>query len=368
MTVPSRLFRPLVRRLPALVLAVATLVTAAVAAAAEPLRRYDVDLTQTSVSGISSGGYMAVQFGVAYSSIVRGVGAVAGGPYGCANASVTTALDVCMAGKRPIRVSDLVALTKRRAASGAIDPLSGLAGQRVWIFAGNIDSTVVPRVGEALERYYRAFVPAAALTRVSSVRAEHTMPTLDYGNDCAVKGDPYISDCDYDGAGALLQWIYGALNQPATTPPTGHIVAFDQSEFADFPAAHSLGSTGWVYVPAACEDGARRCRLHVAFHGCRQFADFLYVDGQNHPARYGTTFVEHAGYNRWADANDFIVLYPQTQRGPELPGDLFGLTSANPKGCWDWWAYDSTRYAEKTGPQMLAVRRMIARIAGEDRR
>lgn len=346
-------------------LATLALLAHAATGTAEPLRRYNIDPASLSVSGISSGGYMAVQFAVAYSAIVHGVGAVAGGPYGCANASVTTALDVCMAGKRPIRVADLVRLTKQRAGSGAIDAVSNLAAQRVWIFAGNIDSTVVPKVGEALEAYFRTFVPADAIRRVSSVRAEHTMPTTDFGNDCATKGDPYISDCDFDAAGELLQWIYGPLQAPAAVAPGGRIVPFDQDEFISFRAAHSLGSTGWLYVPAACEDGSRRCRLHVAFHGCRQFADFLYIDAQNRPTRYGTTFVEHAGYNRWADANAFIVLYPQTQRGPELPGDLFGLTSTNPKGCWDWWAYDSTQYAEKNGPQMLAVRRMIARITGE---
>lgn len=357
----------LLPRLRTLAAALATLALLAHAATgtAEPLRRYNVDPASLSVSGISSGGYMAVQFAVAYSGIVHGVGVVAGGPYGCANASITTALDVCMAGKRPIRVADLVSLTKRRARSGAIDPVAGLAAQRVWIFTGSIDSTVVPKVGDALEQYYRAFVPAASITRVSSVRAEHTMPTTDFGNDCTIKGDPYISDCDFDGAGELLQWIHGPLQPPAATAPGGRLTPFEQDEFSSFPAAHSLGSTGWVYVPQACEDGARRCRLHVAFHGCRQFADFLYVDANNQPARYGTTFAEHAGYNRWADANDFIVLYPQTRRGPELPGDLFGVTSANPKGCWDWWAYDSTQYAEKNGPQMLAVRRMIARISGE---
>ncbi|HNK33136.1 MAG TPA: PHB depolymerase family esterase, partial [Plasticicumulans sp.] len=232
----------LLPRLRTLAAALATLALLAHAATgtAEPLRRYNVDPASVSVSGISSGGYMAVQFAVAYSGIVHGVGVVAGGPYGCANASITTALDVCMAGKRPIRVADLVSLTKRRARSGAIDPVAGLAAQRVWIFTGSIDSTVVPKVGDALEQYYRAFVPAASITRVSSVRAEHTMPTTDFGNDCTIKGDPYISDCDFDGAGELLQWIHGPLQPPAATAPGGRLTPFEQDEFSSFPAAHSL--------------------------------------------------------------------------------------------------------------------------------
>ena len=43
-----------------------------------------IDIAQTSVSGLSSGAYMAVQLHVAHASIMVGVGAFAGGPYGCA--------------------------------------------------------------------------------------------------------------------------------------------------------------------------------------------------------------------------------------------------------------------------------------------
>ena len=47
--------------------------------AAEPLPPHNINLSQTSLSGVSSGGYMAVQFHVAHSSIVRGVGVIAAG-------------------------------------------------------------------------------------------------------------------------------------------------------------------------------------------------------------------------------------------------------------------------------------------------
>jgi len=39
---------------------------------------------KVSVSGVSSGAYMAVQLQVAYSETFMGVGSVAGGPYFCA--------------------------------------------------------------------------------------------------------------------------------------------------------------------------------------------------------------------------------------------------------------------------------------------
>lgn len=39
---------------------------------------------KASVSGVSSGAYMAVQLHVAYSETFMGVGSIAGGPYFCA--------------------------------------------------------------------------------------------------------------------------------------------------------------------------------------------------------------------------------------------------------------------------------------------
>src|SRR5207247_1786244 len=61
---------------------------------AEQLPSYNVKLSETSVSGISSGAFMAVQFGVAYSSIVAGVGATAGGPYYCASDEAPAKFDI----------------------------------------------------------------------------------------------------------------------------------------------------------------------------------------------------------------------------------------------------------------------------------
>jgi poly(3-hydroxybutyrate) depolymerase len=48
--------------------------------AADELPAYSLDLSQTTVSGISSGAFMAVQFGTAHAATVSGVAATAGGP------------------------------------------------------------------------------------------------------------------------------------------------------------------------------------------------------------------------------------------------------------------------------------------------
>lgn len=57
----------------------------AYATSADPLGSYNVDPALVSVSGLSSGGFMAGQLGVAYSGIFQtGFGVFAAGPFDCA--------------------------------------------------------------------------------------------------------------------------------------------------------------------------------------------------------------------------------------------------------------------------------------------
>src|ERR1043165_6206535 len=59
--------------------------------ASPALGAYGVDIRQTSVSGVSAGGAMAVQMHISHSSIMRGVGVIAGVTYDCADSSLPTA-------------------------------------------------------------------------------------------------------------------------------------------------------------------------------------------------------------------------------------------------------------------------------------
>src|SRR4051812_33448271 len=65
------------------------------ASAAGPLPALKAE-KEVTVSGVSGGAYMAVQFHVAHSSTVKGVAAIAGGPYYCAQGSLWTAYYNCM--------------------------------------------------------------------------------------------------------------------------------------------------------------------------------------------------------------------------------------------------------------------------------
>ena len=64
-----------------------------------------------TVSGVSSGAFMAIQNHVAYNKDVVGVAAIAGGPFFCAQAKLEIALHACMVEPEFISVEELVAVT-----------------------------------------------------------------------------------------------------------------------------------------------------------------------------------------------------------------------------------------------------------------
>jgi poly(3-hydroxybutyrate) depolymerase len=304
---------------------------------------YNIDIAHTSVSGLSAGGFFAVQFHVAFSSIMAGAAIFAGGPFDCAQGSLTTALTSCTTPLTAPDVTPLVTATQQMAASGLIDDTSNLAGQRVFLFGGADDTTVSPVVVDALATYYGSFLSASSITYESRFPgASHTMPTTSYGNACGASETPWLSDCSYDGAGKGLAQIYGTL-APAATTLGGAFISIAQGDFISDPASHSLADTAYAYVPASCARG-EQCRVHISFHGCEQEV-----------ANVSDAYYKHAGFNEWADTNHILVLYPQTIASDVSP--------TNPDACWDWWGYDSANYASKTGSQMAMVRSILDYLA-----
>lgn len=317
------------------------------AAQAASLPSYNVDIKQTSVSGLSSGGFMAVQFHIAYSSIVKGAGVFAGGPFYCAEGQLGNATGKCMAATSTYYMPSAqtaIDYINNWSSAGTIDNKSNLANSKVFLFGGASDTTVYPLVMDAANDMYKAFLPSGnIMTKLRYSGAAHVQPTLNYGGACGTTAEPWMGKCSYDGAGAALEWIYGGLNPKASTL-SGSYVAFSQAEFLASPASHSIADTGYAYVPANCAAGAS-CKVHVVFHGCKQYAS----------GSVGDKFYKNAGYNEWADTNNMIVLYPQTKASNSGP--------TNPNGCWDWWGYDDANYSKKSGNQMLMVKKMLDRLA-----
>jgi Poly(3-hydroxybutyrate) depolymerase len=325
--------------------------------AGEPLPPLSIDTAQVSVSGVSSGGYMATQMLVAHSARIIGAGIIAAGPWFCAGTdfpwNAVTVFARCMnlpdliPFLGPPDIDSMVIETRHQAAVGGIDDPSNLGRAHVYLFSGAED-TLMPRpVVDALRDYYEAFIPASHVRFEGDIEAAHAMVTADFGQPCDTFATPFINDCRYDAAGNLLQQIYGRLSPPVA--PTGTLRAFDQRAFFGNDSRAGMAAEGYVYIPAGCAGGG--CRLHVAFHGCAQNA-----------AAIGDAFYRHAGYNRWAEANRIVVLYPQTAA---ITRSVLGFTLPwpNPQACWDWWGFTADDYYTKAAPQIRAITAMIDRLA-----
>lgn len=313
------------------------------ALAADTLPSFEkILLHETSVSGLSSGAYMAGQFHIAYSGTLNGAALIAGGPFGCAEGQLSIALNRCMrtiAGA-PNPVS-LLARARVFEQEAKIDPLTNLDDDRVYVFSGTRDGTVTQAVVDETAAFYRlAGLPEASIRYVDDRPAGHAIITEEDGARCEITESPFINDCDYDQAGDLLQHIYGPLNPPSDVP-SGQMIEFDQSAFLSSPTTHGLNDTGFVYIPAVCLSGGA-CRVHIVFHGCKQTTALI-----------DDLFRMTTGYRNWADTNNIILLFPEAH-----------ATLANPNSCWDWWGYDDRNYATKSGRQMRAVHAMLLQLAG----
>lgn len=366
---------------------IATLLVPSLACAAEPLPAFNIDLSQTTVSGISSGAFMAVQFGVAHSGSVRGIAATAGGPYFCAGkdswagAGVGKVIAHCMQGDpsypaTPITAADLDNMTaslRAWASKGLIDPVANLQNQRLWLFHGYNDGIVKKPVSDALNQWFTSLTSATQVFYKDELNAAHAQISAACGSTgascqpCPQTGGDFINTCNndapattaYDAAGAALQLFYGPLTRTATTALTSTPQAFDQRPYtvqegsSVLPLKIAMANEGYLYVPAECAAG-QACHLHIAFHGCLQQAGVI-----------GQAFVNKSGFNEWADANRIVVLYPQVTATYALPG-----TPLNPQGCWDWWGYNdfgwsmTGHYATQDGDQIASVWRMAQRLAG----
>ncbi len=314
------------------------------------------DLAQTSVSGLSSGGYMAGQFQVAHSATVTGAAILAAGPYGCAESAAAEALPFFPAatasnlaqaqnGCTADRLSGLGVLDSgtllRRASAlagqGKIDPLSGLKRAKIYIYTGADDRIVVNPVAEAARNFYLAAgVPAENIEFEFRNPGGHAFLTADKGQACDKSASPYVDNCGYDQAGAILSFIYGPLAPKGAARPE-NFAGFAQGDYAASSA--TLADEGVVYIPAACRAEAH-CRVHIVFHGC----------GQSR-AQVGDAVTRDTGFADWAETNKIVILFPQA-----------ASSVLNPQTCWDWWGYTGLDFLTRDAPQIEAVEAMLARL------
>lgn len=304
----------------------------AIAADALPTFKLQGKLT---VSGLSSGGYMANQFHLAHSDIVSGAAIIAAGPYGCAQNSLATALTHCF--NKDSSAPDLAAASQllgQYAQQQLIAPLANVKGSPVFLLHGTLDTTVHAKVSAALATQYRAL--GADVTEVNDQPFAHHFPTAQTGTACNESAPPFLGACQYDAAGIFLKKLYPALKAKSASA-TGHLLSVNQQQLGG-EAASGLGETGYLFMPDSCAKGAS-CQLHISFHGCKQYQGVV-----------GDAYAKGTGINDWAAANQLVVLYPQTKAS--------ALAPMNPNGCWDWWGYTDANYANRQGVQLQAVLQM----------
>jgi hypothetical protein len=283
-----------------------------------------------TISGLSSGGFMAAQMHVAHSQSIKGVGILAGGPYGCADGQVNKALFSCMS--TFLGVPDGAALFAEaigRSEKGEIDPVSELSDSRVVLVTGENDTVVRPVVVYENLSFY-ATVKRKAIKVIDELPIGHAFPTVDKGNPCSTANQPpWISACNRDVAGEILEHFYGPLDSPQ--------VAREDSFFQfDQPQGNSMDQIGVAYVPKACRE--LNCSVHMALHGCEQGLS----------RGVGERFFRNVGFNEWAESNDIIVIYPQAIS-----------SMGNPNQCWDWWGYLNFDYLTKKAPQIVALKSIL---------
>ena len=294
---------------------------------------WQLDSDRLILSGLSSGGYMAHQLHLAWPEEVNKISLFASGPYGCARAGVADALNRCMYVNRGVP-SAQASLEKiqQGAQEGLLGEVEAIKNSRVFIYRAQRDAVVLAPVTETLHTLYTQLEPTA-LEKVVGAGAGHGFPALT-GNLCAANSRPYINACGFSGAAMSLDFLDGRVDAAVAAEPQGQLYPFGQRYYSG--DSRGFAETGYYYVPPQCSEGSRECGLLVMLHGCDQSI-----------AEVGNALIEQSGYLQQADLRDLVVLFPQARS-----------SMANPKGCWDWWGYESSRYDTREGLQTQALRAM----------
>lgn len=202
----------------------------------------DIDKEAISVSGISSGAFMAHQFHVAHSEHIIGAGIIAGGPYYCAKGSILDAVTRCSqfvalscakllamfgvnaenCGDRTPKTTSEIAQfaqdsfdeAKNQETSGNIGRLHNLKLDKIYLFSGRHDGIVPHGVMDTVFAFYAD--PDKGGLKPSNVEynrefpARHTVVRDSFNKppgkavgDCVLPPDPapppeensFIDDC-----------------------------------------------------------------------------------------------------------------------------------------------------------------------------
>lgn len=270
-----------------------------------------------SISGISSGGFMAAQMGVIYSSEIEAVGIVAAGFYNCAQnhyqeslsfsfklgkgyrAFYETEVDdkeliqghinnsIRLSPRNPIYQSVQICMKESEAASidlkeisrlqseKLIDSTEHIKNQQILLYQGGLDQVVNPALlAKNKEFYEKMNVPSNQVLNIENSKGAHNFPTdyLDL-NSCSHQGIPYVSSCELNLAGKILKQVMGTkelVRNPEDVE--SHFFKVTQRILGAHPK--SVSDYGYLAASPYCLENPADCRVHVALHGCEMSDSF----------------------------------------------------------------------------------------------
>ena len=270
---------------------------------------------------------MAVQFHVAHSALVHGAGVHRGrAVLSAPRTRCGYALGRCMQGDE----------ADRRSTSSPASPASWRSRRpstrsRGWPTTGSGFSTAVPIrsspasvVDATCSRITRRWSIRAA-SSASSSRRRATLFRRPGQRPAGLRRRPTrrsSANCGIDGARQLLEHLYGPFGAAAAAVAPGTLLRSQPGRLRAAAEPQPRSARLAVRARRLQRAGCRpvRCRLHVAFHGCKQGQSYVH-----------DAFVRRAGYLAAADAGSIVVLFPQIEPSYQ---------PLNPNGCWDWWGYE----------------------------
>lgn len=286
-----------------------------------------------TISGLSSGGYMAGQFHLSHSEKIKGVGIFSAGPYYCSQGDIAKAATDCMANPENLDLDYLLQIAQEHSKLNLIDNLDNVQKSKVFNFLGLKDSRVLADVSKKLDFFYES-LNADVKTEIL-VDSEHAFPTEnELNNKCDYLGSPFINNCAFNGALNALKFIGNPdtfneenLKEKQDLLKTikikqENLIEIDQRPFFSYEKI-SMNDKGFLYIPDNCKDNNKVCDLHVVFHGCKQTLDHI-----------EKSFIEKTGFLEIAEVFDVVLLFPQALKSEDQP--------FNPNGCWDFWGYNTS--------------------------
>lgn len=279
------------------------------------LSQFKLDEERISVSGISSGGFVAHNLHLNFPEIFKGVGIFAGGPFGLSQKGNPLFVAKLLTSKN-LDAFDIIATFRQAQNAGKLGDINLIKKRPVYIYYSKQDPVVNQSVSEALIKLYETIGVDKLKIKVLE-DAGHGLPVMSGGLDKSRTSTPFLINCDFEASHQALEHIYGQnilIPFKASTTPAGKLLDFDQRPFKKaFGKLDFLANQAYVYLPPAALNG-ERCGVHLALHGCQQSVQFI-----------GKDFINNSGFMDWADKNKLIILFPQTQK-----------TLKNPFACWDW--------------------------------